>query len=154
MLRIWQVLRNTFIWSYERGSLPYDLMVIAILLFVFLSPRSWFRDQPRPAPEPGLPVAEVTLPDEDEEGRRTYRVELRALAVPTPAEPSSGSPESPSAGSATSSPAFDEKLKARLSAILRAHVADLRDAQFEISEVKPVFAPDGSLSHYEVTIRP
>ncbi len=33
-------------WSYERGSVPYDLMVIAILLFVLATPRKWFHDQP------------------------------------------------------------------------------------------------------------
>jgi hypothetical protein len=162
MRRAWQVLRNTLIWSYERGSLPYDLMVIAILLFVFLSPRGWFRDQPRAAPEP--PAAEVSLLGEDEAGLRTYRIEARVLAASLPAEPPSGLPDSsaatvPSPAPESSStepaaPASDDELKARLMEILRAHVAELRDSPFEISNFKPVLAPDGSLSHYEVTIRP
>lgn len=35
-------------WSYPRGSLQYDIMVAIILAFIFLTPRHWFRDQPRP----------------------------------------------------------------------------------------------------------
>ncbi len=39
------VTRSVF-WAYERGSWQYDLLVLAILLFIFLSPRSWFNDRP------------------------------------------------------------------------------------------------------------
>jgi hypothetical protein len=34
-------------WEYKRGSWQYDVIVIGILAFVFLTPRSWFKDQPR-----------------------------------------------------------------------------------------------------------
>ncbi len=33
-------------WSHERGSWQYDVIVLAILAFIFLSPRSWFQDRP------------------------------------------------------------------------------------------------------------
>lgn len=33
-------------WSFERGSWQYDLICLAILAFIFLTPRSWFRDRP------------------------------------------------------------------------------------------------------------
>ncbi|MGH9487272.1 MAG: hypothetical protein ACRD04_06735 [Terriglobales bacterium] len=36
-------------WNYPRGSLEYDIMVGVILAFIFLMPRFWFHDQPRPA---------------------------------------------------------------------------------------------------------
>ncbi len=36
-------------WTYPRGSLEYDIMVGIILAFIFLTPRHFFRDQPRPA---------------------------------------------------------------------------------------------------------
>ena len=37
-------------WTYERGTWQYDIMVILILAFIFLTPRDWFRDRPdRPA---------------------------------------------------------------------------------------------------------
>jgi hypothetical protein len=33
------MIRNYIFWSYERGSFHYDVMVTAILLFMFISPR-------------------------------------------------------------------------------------------------------------------
>jgi len=37
---------RTVFWSYERGTWQYDLIVLAILAFIFLTPRAWFRDRP------------------------------------------------------------------------------------------------------------
>ncbi len=42
-------LRRFVMWDYSRGSWQYDVMVALILGFIFLTPRAWFRDQPRPA---------------------------------------------------------------------------------------------------------
>jgi hypothetical protein len=39
-------IRRTVFWSYERGTWQYDLIVLAILAFIFLSPHSWFNDRP------------------------------------------------------------------------------------------------------------
>ncbi len=33
-------------WTYERATWQYDVMVALILAFIFLSPRTWFNDQP------------------------------------------------------------------------------------------------------------
>jgi hypothetical protein len=35
---MWRTIRGYILWSYERGSLHYDIMVTLILLFVFVSP--------------------------------------------------------------------------------------------------------------------
>jgi hypothetical protein len=35
-------LRNVLIWTYERGTLPYDILCGLILAFIFLVPRSCF----------------------------------------------------------------------------------------------------------------
>ncbi len=44
---IWRTIRRYILWSYERGSLHYDIMVTLILLFVFISPRYInFKDKP------------------------------------------------------------------------------------------------------------
>ena len=49
MLRkLWDRLRPIVFWSYRRGSWQYDLIVVGILAFIFLTPRDLFRDQPRP----------------------------------------------------------------------------------------------------------
>ncbi|HEY8056430.1 MAG TPA: hypothetical protein VIE13_11030 [Terriglobales bacterium] len=46
-------------WSYPRGSLQYDIMVAIILGFIFLTPRHYFRDQPRPQAAHAAAVAHV-----------------------------------------------------------------------------------------------
>jgi hypothetical protein len=45
MSRIWRFI----LWDFPRASVPYDIMVAVILLFIFLSPRELFHDQPKPA---------------------------------------------------------------------------------------------------------
>ena len=40
-------LKRFILWDYARGSRQYDVMVVLILAFIFLTPREWFRDQPR-----------------------------------------------------------------------------------------------------------
>jgi hypothetical protein len=41
------MLRRFNLWEYPRGSWQYDVIVGVILAFLFLTPRSWYRDQPR-----------------------------------------------------------------------------------------------------------
>jgi hypothetical protein len=40
LLFFWRI----FYWNYERTTIPYDLMVIAILAFVWLTPPDWLGD--------------------------------------------------------------------------------------------------------------
>lgn len=40
-------LKRFVLWDYPRATWQYDVMVAIILLFIFLTPREWFRDQPR-----------------------------------------------------------------------------------------------------------
>ncbi|HVV46477.1 MAG TPA: hypothetical protein VHC72_14790 [Bryobacteraceae bacterium] len=40
-------LKRFILWDYQRGGWQYDVMCAVITLFIFLSPRQWFRDQPR-----------------------------------------------------------------------------------------------------------
>lgn len=47
MGRIGQTIRNYIWWSYDRGSVPYDIMVTLILLFIFVTPLFVnFKDKP------------------------------------------------------------------------------------------------------------
>jgi hypothetical protein len=41
------MLKRYILWDYPRGSWQYDVIVGGILAFVFFTPTSWFRDQPR-----------------------------------------------------------------------------------------------------------
>jgi len=39
-----RVLWNAFFWTYDRATWQYDVMVIAILAFVWLTPPDWLGD--------------------------------------------------------------------------------------------------------------
>ncbi|HWR15879.1 MAG TPA: hypothetical protein VN577_13715 [Terriglobales bacterium] len=46
MRRAWDVIKGYIFWTHTRGSFHYDVMVTAILLFIFVTPRAWFGDKP------------------------------------------------------------------------------------------------------------
>src|SRR5271163_2997849 len=74
---IWRTIRGYILWSYERGSLHYDIMVTLILIFVFVSPRVIdFNDKPigrNPHPTDVMVTA-------DSEGRLLYQVAASAIS--------------------------------------------------------------------------
>lgn len=39
--------RRLVLWDFARASWQYDVVVAIILLFVFVTPRDWFHDQPK-----------------------------------------------------------------------------------------------------------
>lgn len=39
--------KRFILWDYPRGGWQYDVMCALIVLFIFVAPRQWFRDQPR-----------------------------------------------------------------------------------------------------------
>ena len=41
-MRIWLVIKRVILWSYERGTWQYDLLCFLILVFIFLTPSSFF----------------------------------------------------------------------------------------------------------------
>jgi hypothetical protein len=49
-LQLWErmkrVVSRSLLWSYERGTWQYDVMVIVILAIIFLTPRAWYDDRP------------------------------------------------------------------------------------------------------------
>jgi hypothetical protein len=47
---ILSTLKKILFWSYERGSLQYDLMCVLILAFIFLSPNRVFQSRASTAP--------------------------------------------------------------------------------------------------------
>jgi len=40
-------IKRFLFWDFPRAGWQYDVMVGLILAFIFLTPREWFRDQPR-----------------------------------------------------------------------------------------------------------
>ena len=101
-----QLVRSYFFWTYERGSLHYDVMVTLILVFMFLSPRLIDYND-RPVETVALHSSEVLVKEagrvgnnsrfmyqirEDEMGGAKTDEELRA-AILRAVEPISGEVE-------------------------------------------------------------
>ena len=53
---LWRAVKRFILWNYERATWQYDLLVGLILAFIFLTPRGWFRDQPRVPQASGISV--------------------------------------------------------------------------------------------------
>jgi hypothetical protein len=77
MRGIWRTIRGYILWSYERGTIQYDVMVTLILLFVFFSPL-WINFNDKPVERNPHPTGVVVLPDAG--GGFIY--EIQASAVP------------------------------------------------------------------------
>lgn len=56
MKKLLNTVRNIFIWTYERGTWQYDLLVILIIATVFLVPSQFFGDRDRPLRTPNQTV--------------------------------------------------------------------------------------------------
>jgi hypothetical protein len=65
------LIKRLALWDYSRDSHPYGIMVALILAFIFLTPRSLFRDQPKPKN-----IVEVTV----EHGTSGFWIEPELLA--------------------------------------------------------------------------
>lgn len=75
--KLYRVIVNALFWSYERGTWQYDLMCLAIVLFILLTPRDIFNDRPlefSPAREVVLLQRQATT------GLAVYRIQARLMA--------------------------------------------------------------------------
>jgi len=76
MSGIWSTIRDYIFWSYERGTIQYDVMVTLILVFVFLSPKVInFKDKPVEHNPHRTGVAVVP----DGQGGLIYQIEAAAV---------------------------------------------------------------------------
>lgn len=132
MGRLWQGMVSAIFWSYERGSWPYDILVVAILIFVLATPKSWFRDEPR---ESLIASSSVHLVSADEGHRsRTYRLDAGILSRDK--RTTRATPE----------------LEREAHDILGRTVVDLRDRTFQVVRIEPALADDGSVLYYDVIV--
>jgi hypothetical protein len=130
MRKLWRLVVRVVFWSYERGSLPYDLMVIAILIFVLLTPRHWFNDQP------GLraPTAagQIRLVDVDTAtSTELFRIDASLLAPHRRAR----------------------EMEKETHELLSRSVSSLHGQMFQIVQIQPVRAADGTVTGYDVRIK-
>ena len=75
--RVWRTIRGFILWSHERGTVQYDVMVTLILVFVFFSPRLInFNDRPVERNPQGSGV--LVYPDSS--GEWVYQVDAKAVS--------------------------------------------------------------------------
>ncbi len=130
MRALWRGVSNTIFWSYERGTWPYDVLVGAIVLFVFLSPRTWFDDQPQLGPAGHQAQVQLLLED-PANPMRTYRVDAHLLSIPK------RTPE----------------LEKETHDVLRKNVDELRSRSFKIERIEPVRGEDGTILYYDIVVK-
>ena len=63
--------KRLILWDFARASWQYDVMVGLILVFIFLTPRNWFFDQPR------IPKASDVVMVHSESGRSEFWIRRR-----------------------------------------------------------------------------
>jgi hypothetical protein len=68
------MLKRLLLWDFPRASWQYDVIVAVILAFIFLTPRDWFRDQPR------IPRASAITMLPAENGSTPFFVDSQLLA--------------------------------------------------------------------------
>ncbi len=130
MRKLWRLVVRVVFWSYERGSLPYDLMVIAILIFVLLTPRHWFNDQP--ALRAPAAAGQIRLVDVDTAtSTELFRIDASLLAPPRRAR----------------------ELEKETHELLSRSVSSLHGQMFQIVQIQPVRAADGTVTGYDVRIK-
>ncbi len=123
-----QILSRIFFWSYERGSWQYDLAVIAILIFVLLTPSRWFHDQPTRE----VPAASAQVELLSEKGnQQVYKVDTRILTPPE---------QMP-------------QLQNELHRALQRTGSSLQNGRFEIRNVEAIRDAQGAVIAYQVTLR-
>ncbi len=134
MRSIWRGIGRTIFWSYERGSWPYDVLVVAILIFVLASPRKWFHDEPQTSVASS---ASVQFVSEDPDSQTlVYRLDASVLS------PQKRTPKS------------TPELERETHDILGRTVDELRGQTFQIVRIDPALSTDGSVEHYDVTVHP
>jgi hypothetical protein len=137
MNKLWATIRGTLFWPYDRGSWPYDVMVVAILIFVLLTPRKWFNDEPQTTTAAAAARIEAMIQlvaQDDAAGTRTYR--LSANVLPPNKRAQKPTPE----------------LEEETHEILGRTVEDLKGRTFQVRQIEPVRADDGSIQYYDVSV--
>lgn len=119
-------------WTYERGSAPYDVAVVLIVVFVLLSPRGWFHDRPELDVPPQQAANVELLSGDASGGTQLYQVDARVLALPV------ATPE----------------LEHLLHDAVRKNVPSLQGRTFRIVSIDPVRGDQGNVISYRVGVQP
>jgi hypothetical protein len=133
MKKLWRALTKIIFWSYERGSWPYDVMVVLIVLIVLVTPRSLFHDQPQSSEQSGAGI--VFVAQDAAAHTETYRLDVKLFSTPEV----DGKP--------------GPELERETHEILSHSVGNLKGQIFQVRRISPVRSDDGSLQYYEVEVK-
>lgn len=134
MRNLWHGIVGALLWTYERGSWPYDVMVLAIVLFVLATPRSWFHD----APMAVSARAHCVLSGTASANSRTTAYRLDAACVPAPDRAAVPSP----------------KLEKDVHDVLGRSAPELAGRTFQVQSIQARTDASGGVQSYDVTVRP
>lgn len=126
-------IRATFFWSYERGSWPYDVMVVLIVIFVLITPRDWFHDRPQNNPSSAAGIELIT--EDPITHIEVYRLDRGLFGRVVPKDKS------------------DAQLEEKTHQILTDSVENLRGQKFQVRSIEPVNGDDGALLYYRVEVK-
>ena len=124
---------RTIFWSFERGTWPYDVAVALIVVFVLLSPRSWFHDRRRWGRRPRPEWCSCAHPTPPAAWRRfawTRACSLRHVHAP------------------------ESALEHDLHEAVSKNVETLHSSSFQIVRIEPIRGDDGTVAYYDVSIKP
>ena len=80
---LWRTIRGYILWSYDRGTLHYDIMVTLILLFVFVSPH-FINYKDKPVERNPHPIGVMVIPDA--QGGFIYQIPASAVTAKSEAD--------------------------------------------------------------------
>jgi hypothetical protein len=126
---LWNAIKRTVFWSYDRGTWQYDVLVAGIVLFVFFSPKPWFNDKAQVTA--ATHIGQVVLQQEEPSGLKSYRVDFHLLV---------------------SAPRSTE-LERRAHDVLKNNVEGLRGKTFQIVRMEAVTGEDGTVHSYDVWVK-
>ncbi len=129
--RLGREILGFILWTHERGSFRYDIMVGLILAFIFLTPRSFFHD--RQAPSSASPIRASALALQAPEPQQIVVLEERQGVFQVDAA---------LLGQGNASP------EARARSLLQAFTGK----PVRIRRLEPVHQPDGRLVAYKVWV--
>ena len=65
MKTIFNVIKKAFLWSYARNTWQWDVLCVLCLIFIFLTPKSWFTNSERHKQKTVIIAAELVDNERD-----------------------------------------------------------------------------------------
>jgi hypothetical protein len=115
-------MKRFLLWTFERGSRPYDVMCLVILAFIFLTPTGVFNDRPDWM---RVHRDELVRRSTDDNGNVVYTVQINT-------------------------PAFASSSTTEKAAIDRLH--EVIHGKFEVARAVPIYDTMGGLIAYTIWI--